>query len=178
MSEADDQTVLVSAKVFSNDGLKIVRSILLDLKEVLEMDRISSVYRVQGENQKPKHVHDLRRYSSFEGLAFCVAGQSRVKPVELIEYVEQLERSLRNEIMRRSASFNILAFGSLTFMTPGLTLPHPEFHLEAEQIIPAAEIWPDWIHPVLNQPLKALSGNLMTQNVVEFFTQGKTLLDF
>jgi 7,8-dihydro-6-hydroxymethylpterin-pyrophosphokinase len=173
-----DQTVLIGVKSFSNDGLNLLKSIVHGLQKWMTITKVSSVYRVQGIRRKPRHIHDLHRFTSLEGLAVCIKGTSALPPDKILDALHEMEGQFRSEIMHRSASLNLLVVGSLTIATPVLTLPHPEFHEEPEQLVPAVEIWPDYEHPVLGVPLEQLVRNSQSLDTVEFFAQGKTLLDF
>jgi 7,8-dihydro-6-hydroxymethylpterin-pyrophosphokinase len=175
---AAEQTVLIGVKSFSNDGLNLLKSIVHGLQNWLTVTRISSVYRVHGIRRKPRHIHDLHRFTSLEGLAVCVKGSSTLPPDRILMDLHDMEGQFRSEIMHRSASLNLLVYGHKTLATPTLTLPHPELHEEPEQLIPAVEIWPDYEHPVLGSTLEQLVSRTQGHDLVEFFAQGKTLLDF
>ena len=56
-------------------------------------------------------------------------------------------------------------------------MPHPEFHMSPEELIPASELDPDWVHPVLKTSLNELRKKLKTNAWGEFYAQGKSLLD-
>src|SRR5690606_21479223 len=72
----------------------------------------------------------------------------------------------------------LLCMDQLFLMTPDLTIPHPDLHASARWLVPAAEIAPDFIHPVLGARLEELGQKLKTRSQVEFYAQSKALLDF
>ncbi len=170
--------VLIGTKCFNSDGIAVLKLIVQQLPLSMELKGLSSVYRIEGSRPTPRHIHDLNRVSSYSGLSVCFRGTTLLSAIEFMDRLILLEESLKNELMRRSASINLLVYGEHALMTPLLTLPHPEFHLSPEQLIPAAEVWPEYIHPVLNVKIQSLVPELVSENKVEFFAQGKTLLDF
>ena len=54
----------------------------------------------------------------------------------------------------------ILEKSGLVVRSSLLTLPHPEFHKRNFVLIPALEIAPDWIHPVLNRTVSQIWDSL------------------
>ena len=43
---------------------------------------------------------------------------------------------------------------------PRLELPHPRFHLRAFALVPAAELVPDWIHPIIGRSIVDLANEM------------------
>lgn len=41
--------------------------------------------------------------------------------------------------------------------TPRLTLPHPRFLERSFALLPAAEVWPQWVHPAAGRTLEELA---------------------
>ena len=44
--------------------------------------------------------------------------------------------------------------------------------------MPAADLWGDYVHPVVGKDLKILSETTGSLEKIEFYAQSKTLLDF
>ena len=56
----------------------------------------------------------------------------------------------------RTLDLDLLLWDDAVLATPGLTLPHPRLHERLFVLEPAAELAPDWVHPVLGLSLGAL----------------------
>ena len=172
------QPALISVRTFGGEGLTLLKQVLQDLRDPLHEMQVSSVFRMKGSHLKPRHIHDLKGRNDFEGLAIGLRGKMLLSAYEALGCLQRIESQYKNETLRRSAVLNLLIYGSQTLMTPELTIPHPEFHREPEQLIPAAEVWPECEHPILHLTLQALVPRLSSENMMEFYAQGKTLLDF
>lgn len=74
---------------------------------------------------------------------------------------------------------HLMVFDQMISMVPQLTLPWPELHKETLVIRAAAEVYPDYVHPVIQEPLVELAAKQSKlDNKVEFFMQGRSLCDF
>lgn len=71
---------------------------------------------------------------------------------------EQLGRvrsaDTRNEA--RTIDLDLLLLGQQVLKHEALELPHPRLHQRDFVLIPASELVPDWVHPVLGRELSAL----------------------
>lgn len=169
---------LVGAKAFNNDSLATLRKVAQDLDQKVEILAISSIYRIRGVEVIPEHIHDLRRQVTFEGVGVVFRIGTSFAPEELLAFLQALERQHRGEVMHRATSLNLLAFDNMTRLTLDLTLPHPEFHLRPEYVIPSAEVWGDYVHPVLDCSLFGLAENFQNEDWGDFLAQGQSLLAF
>ncbi|MCB0364184.1 MAG: 2-amino-4-hydroxy-6-hydroxymethyldihydropteridine diphosphokinase [Bdellovibrionaceae bacterium] len=169
---------LVGIKVFSNEGQELLADVAKDLREKMAFVGASSVYRVWGNINHPEHIHDLRRIESFDGLAAVIKARTTLSPHELLKFLQDVEIKYRSEVLRRSISLNLLVYEDLTYMTPELTLPHPELHRRPESLLLAAEVWGEYVHPVLKENLYTLTRQFHDEQWGRFYAQGKTLLDF
>lgn len=169
---------LVSIKVFSNEGQGLLRQLMTDLREKMDVTGASSIYRVWGNINHPEHIHDLRRIESFDGLAAVIRVRTSDRPQDLLKFLHDIELKFRSEVLRRSISLNLLVYEDLTYMTPELTLPHPELHRRPEALLLAAEVWGEYVHPVLKENLYTLTRQFHDEQWGRFYAQGKTLLDF
>lgn len=169
---------LVALKVFSSEGSQLMKAIVKDLGEKCEVLISSSVYKIAGESENPRHIHELRGFEAYDGLAAVLVVTSTEGPRELLSFLKEIEVKYRSEMLRRSASIKLLVFDDFTCMTPDLTLPHPELHVQPEALILAAEVWGEYVHPVLGQSLYSLTRRFNDKQWGRFQAQGKTLLDF
>jgi 2-amino-4-hydroxy-6-hydroxymethyldihydropteridine diphosphokinase len=60
----------------------------------------------------------------------------------------------------RTLDLDILLFGSTVGKFGKLQLPSPLLVSQAFVLLPAAEVAPDWVHPVLGKTLRALAASL------------------
>lgn len=61
----------------------------------------------------------------------------------------------------RTLDIDILFYDSAVIDTPRLTVPHPRLAERRFAAEPAAEIWPDYVHPVLKITLKELFNSFL-----------------
>ncbi|MCB0406932.1 MAG: 2-amino-4-hydroxy-6-hydroxymethyldihydropteridine diphosphokinase [Bdellovibrionales bacterium] len=169
---------LIGLKVFSNDGISLCRDVMKDLLKKVDVQKVSSIYRVKRSQRHPQHTHDLRTVMDFEGLSLALKVTTGLSPVQLMTFILEVEKKNKSEVLHRSLSLNLLAYEDQTLMTEFLTLPHPLFHAKPEMVFPAAEVWGEYFHPVLQKNLHAITRDFADLRWGEFFDQGKTILDF
>lgn len=94
----------------------------------------------------------------------CAAGYIELSPSKfmklLIETEEKLGRT-RNPEMRytsRTLDLDIILWDTLLIDSPLLNIPHPRAHLRRFVLEPAAEIVPEWKHPLFGKSIKQLLG--------------------
>lgn len=51
--------------------------------------------------------------------------------------------------------------------TPRLILPHPRFLERSFAVLPAAEVWPQWVHPEAGRTLEELARTLVFETAAE-----------
>jgi hypothetical protein len=170
--------VMVAVKIFSNKGSAEFKSVLKNLAQTFSISRISSVYKVNRQAQSLAGIRDIRREERIDGLTIVFKAEVLFSPQEALDELSSVEKLLQKEVLKRTISLNLLVYNHNVVMLPGLAVPHPEMHLRPEEIVPAVEIWPDYIHPVLNQPLSQLAQRFENEKWGEFFMQGQALLDF
>lgn len=90
--------------------------------------------------------------------------QTSLPPGDLLVLLKRVEKDLgRLEGMHwgpRLIDLDILAFASRTLNTPNLVVPHPFFLERSFAFYPAAEVWPDWVHPAEGKSLRELARTL------------------
>lgn len=170
--------ILLGLKAFSGSGHQLLQSVVRELNNFVEILALSSIYKVQGKITSSHGIHDVRSIESFSALSVVLKGASRFDPLFLLKRFAEIEFQLRSEVLHRSVSVNLLAYEGRTILTPQLTLPHPHLHSQLDQLVPAAEVWSDFLHPVLNKSLISMAQANSHEKWGEFYAQGKTLLDF
>lgn len=92
-----------------------------------------------------------------------VAINTLLSPEELLKQllaIESLLGRIRNTenqgYSSRTIDLDILFFNHEIIENKNLTIPHPRLHLRKFTLLPLVELYPDFIHPIFNQSLKAL----------------------
>lgn len=170
--------LVIGAKAYSSEGSALIDEMIRTLAKAFNIEAVSSIYKVHGQHQRPAHVHDLRSYSIFEALTAAILVRASQEPVAALAALRHIESKLSNEVMRRSVSLNLFFYDDLAMITPELTLPHPDFHLYPENVLPVAEVIPDLRHPVLRKSVRELAHKFAGQQWGEFHAASKSALDF
>lgn len=90
-----------------------------------------------------------------------VAGSTLLTPQELLGVCKDIEQRLgRRERLRwreREIDIDVLLYGDIILTNGELELPHPCMLERGFVLVPAAEIVPDFLHPVANKTLRELA---------------------
>jgi len=84
-------------------------------------------------------------------------------PHNLLTLCQELERAAGRGRSReerwgpRTLDLDLLLAESLVCRGPSLELPHPRFHARRFALEPAAEVAPDWIHPLIGRTISDLA---------------------
>lgn len=151
---------LVAIKTrFENElpTFKIISKLLSDEFDIL---KISSVYQLGSGSE-------FALGNVIEITGFVDA------PAELHRKILKILSSVKE----KTFSAEILTIEDMVFRSPQITIPHPQLHQSPSFLMPASEICPEYVHPVLNEELGSLLNRLDTSEI-SFFAQSKTLLDF
>lgn len=178
VAQEDYFRCLIGIKTFSTEGHDTLKRAVQQLTEIFTLIKISSVYKVQGKYINNSNIHDLRGHQSYEGFTVVLLLQTKLTPTRVLGSLLKITRTLSEKSTRRSIDINLLMYEDFTVMTPQMTIPHPEFHLCPEELIPSAEIWGSHMHPILKKSIFTLTKDVAHQGWGEFFAQGKSLLDF
>lgn len=89
-----------------------------------------------------------------------VEAQTELEPLELLDAVLAVERSLGRERRvpkgPRLIDIDILLYGDSVIHTPEIDIPHPRMTARRFVLVPFTEIAPSALHPVLGQSIAEL----------------------
>lgn len=90
--------------------------------------------------------------------------QTSLPPGDLLGLLKRVEKDLGRlkgtHWGPRLIDLDILAYASRTLNTPHLVVPHPFFLERSFAFYPAAEVWPEWVHPAEGKSLRELARTL------------------
>ena len=93
-----------------------------------------------------------------------IIGETDWKPPALLHLLKSLEREMgRVEGVRngpRLIDLDLLVYGDLAWESPGLQVPHLRLKERDFVLVPLAEVWPDWRHPVEKASAKSILESL------------------
>lgn len=80
-------------------------------------------------------------------------------PEDVLKIIQKIQsdidpsahRDCSGNYIDRRIDIDIIAIDDIVMSTPQLELPHPRMHQRNFVLEPMAQIWPDWIHPLLHK---------------------------
>ena len=143
------------------EPLEQLREAVRRLRAVVEIDRVSSVYRTE-----PVGYADQPDFYNL-----VLSGLTTLDPRALLAEAERIEAALGRERSFRNAprtlDVDLLDVGSRRVDSPDLILPHPRLHERGFVLVPLAEIAPEWRHPHLRLSAAELLQSVATGARVE-----------
>ena len=162
--------VLISVVTYSTTNKSTLESVLIELKKYVELNKSSAVYSVTGRPNNYEHVHEIKTQDSFQGLCVALRGLTEFDEKTLMkklnEIIDSSPRRIKNEI-----KIYLLVYENITTISPSLTLPFPDFHIRPELIVPASDIWGEYVHPILDQTLNRISKQYQLESWGDFYSQ-------
>ena len=141
-----------------------LRQAIQRLASDCRIQQVSPFYRTE-----PVGYHDQDWF-----LNGAVRAETALEPAALLERIAGIEQTLgrQREVPDgpRTIDIDILLVDDLVVDEPRLAVPHPRMHLRRFVLAPAAEIAPEWVHPILRQTLGALLEELHDPARVELFS--------
>lgn len=133
-----------------------LREALRRLEERVVLDALSSLYETPplGPPDQPWYLN-----------AAC-CGTTELGPKELLAFVKGIEQGMGRVPTvcwgPRIIDLDILFYDSLVLRTPELVIPHPGIPDRPFVLAPLADIAPEFIHPLLGEPISVLMSRLLS----------------
>lgn len=92
---------------------------------------------------------------------------TELSPQSLLEKCLDIERRLGRTLgsverySARTIDIDLLLCGDQVISSPDLRVPHPRMHERAFALAPAADVAPDWSHPVMNRTVLTLLNDVL-----------------
>ena len=139
---------------FGNRFLNIRKTIDFMLSEKIKIKKISNFYETPSypDNKQPKFI------TVVIAIEFKLDPENLLLKTLSIEKKMQRTRSIKNE--PRTCDIDIIDFNSLVVNNKNINLPHPKTHERNFVLFPLQEIYPMWIHPIMNKKIDFLIENL------------------
>ncbi len=126
------------------------RAVHLINQQAGQVTKVSALYETApwGNVQQPDYLNQALQIATL------------LEPLSLLHAVMEIERvigRIRQEKWgARVIDIDIIFYNDAIVSLPELKLPHPRMQYRRFVLAPLNEIAPDWIHPVLQQPVSAL----------------------
>jgi len=106
-------------------------------------------------------------------LNVAVKGKTTLSPIELLQFFKNIEyligRKKRKRWTEREIDIDLIFYGSQIINEPFLIVPHERMYKRKFVLMPAAEIAPEMIHPVLKLNVKQLLDECTDSSVVKLY---------
>ncbi len=109
-----------------------------------------------------------------EYLVVAYSLRTRLSPDELSVGMSKIDE----EAKVNTADIKILVYDDFVVRKPEYVIPWIELHQTKKWSVPAAYLWPDYIHPIENRDLRSIAEGLHSNEIAEFYSQSKSVLDF
>lgn len=169
---------LISMESYLGDRMGRLKYAVKKLMQQTKILKISSIYEIV-------ETADVLRGPSTgadqsdrwaDGLSVALLLSTTIGPRDLLKFLQAVEHQTNSAT--RCVDIDLLFYEDKSCISPLLTIPHPELHRRPQVLIPAAEIYGDHIHPVLELPLRQLTERFSKKKWGQFYFAGHSLLDF
>lgn len=98
-----------------------------------------------------------------------ISVETTLSSQDLLDYVNSIEKQLGRirptsrqpgQYESRTIDIDILFYDDAIINTPSLKIPHPRAHQRAYVLVPMLELAPEFIHPLLGEPLSLIRKTL------------------
>lgn len=155
-------TVYLSLGSNIGDRMQYLKNAIKQLSAQLSEVKASSVYQTKpwGKTGQPNFLN------------MCLMAQTNALPQDLLKKIKLIEKHLGRSSSEkwgpREIDIDILFYDDLIIKEDGLAIPHPEIAARAFVLVPLAELNPDLLHPIKNQPIAELLKNLETTGIEKY----------
>jgi 2-amino-4-hydroxy-6-hydroxymethyldihydropteridine diphosphokinase len=125
---------------------------------------------------KISHYYQSEPYGFKEQPHFLnnvISFRSDLPPQELLVLCKNIEKDIgriyRGKWQSREIDLDIILYDSFIYDDKILKIPHPEMHLRRFVLVPACEIEPNRVHPVLNKTIMQLLFDCKDKSKVDLF---------
>ena len=129
-----------------------------NLKKTIELIKLENIKIV-----KTSSIYETPSYPDKKKPKFLNVGlevECNHTPENLIKIFNKIEKILqrtRGEKNKpRTCDIDLIDYKGKILASKELTIPHPKAHLRNFVLFPIKEIFPNWVHPVLNKKLDFL----------------------
>jgi 2-amino-4-hydroxy-6-hydroxymethyldihydropteridine diphosphokinase len=173
-----EKKAVISIESYLGDRMGRLKFAVKKLSHLAKIIQISSVYELTERAEVSRSISlgisPGDRWAG--GLCVSISILWNQSPQALLSFLQSVEHQTNSTT--RCVDIDLLFFGEMSCISPELTLPHPEMHRRPQILIPAAEIFGDHVHPVLNESLRDLTARFQRTKWGQFYSAGHTLLDF
>ena len=131
---------------------------LFNIKKTLELIRLQNIKII-----KISSIYETPSYPNKKNPKFLNIGievQCNYSPDQLIKKFNKIEKTLQRirgvKNQPRTCDIDLIDYEGKILNSKKLTIPHPKAHLRNFVLFPIKEIFPTWIHPVLNRKIDFL----------------------
>ena len=132
----------------------------------LDVIRLSNIYETQPVEYTNQPMF-LNQVAELRGSTLPEPEQTLAR---LLRVEFALGRKREIPLGPRTIDLDLLLFRDEIRNKEFLTLPHPRLHLRRFVLVPLAELVPDLLHPILDQPVRDLLKNCEDQSTVQRWT--------
>ncbi len=151
---------LIGVQTDLDPSLSLHRRVAKALYRTADVHGVSGVYQYSDNEE--------------EGLTVVYSLRTQSEPKALKKKIDEITKSIKST----RYTIEVLIFDDIILRSPDLVLPSMELHKLKRWCLPAADLWGDYVHPVVGKDLKILSETTGSLEKIEFYAQSKTLLDF
>jgi hypothetical protein len=160
MTEHKSAIVYISTDFLS--GIPRLKEAVKSLESIGILTKVSTIYK------------RFRSHRS-EDLNSTIVMATRWKlNVSESEVFDEIELAIQRENWSGSTDIFFLAASDVVRLVPGENLPHPLLHTDSLVLRCAAEVYGEYLHPILDQNLAELVLCSDPVRDAEFFNQGKS----
>ena len=150
---------VINFKFSTLESKEKIKEEIFSLGESFKIVKISSVFKRK------------LRESKLEIQEFVIRAETDLTALETNKKL-----NLRKQNVSFSFSTELLIFNHEVFLSPQMTLPHPNVILDPLTLHCCSEVWPDYEHPVNKNILRNIDLSTEAKGF-EFIYQGKVFLD-